>query len=74
MFDPMQAYNISAHTPSQGYQNLDEEQLAQRYGQAISARRPLSSRVLCQVGKLLIQIGEKLAAENTQIELNKDTA
>jgi hypothetical protein len=73
MLDPMQAYYVSAHTPSQGYQNLDEEQLAQRDGYVVSLR-PVSRRVLCRVGKLLIRIGEKLAAENPQIELSQKTA
>ena len=74
MFDPMQAYTISAHSPSQGYQNLDEEQFAQRYGQVVTFGRPVWSRVSVRVGKLLIHIGEKLTAENTSIEWSKDTA
>jgi hypothetical protein len=74
MLDPMQAYHVSTHTPSQGYQDLDEEQSAQRHGHVVVIGRPLSSRVLCQVGKFLIRVGQKLAEENTSIELSKDTA
>ncbi|MGC1377893.1 MAG: hypothetical protein WA821_16800 [Anaerolineales bacterium] len=73
MFDPMQVYYVSAHTPTQGYRNLDDEQFAQRYGHAVIVRRSPWSRVSLRVGKLLIHIGEKLAAENTQIELGKET-
>ena len=74
MLDPMQAYHVSAHSPSQGYQDLDEEQFAQRHGHVVVMARPLSNRVLCQVGKFLIRVGKKLAEENTSIELSKDTA
>jgi hypothetical protein len=74
MFDPIQAYYASAHTPSQGYENLDEENLAQRHGQiVVTARRSLRSRASVRIGKLLIYIGEKLAAENASIELSKET-
>lgn len=72
MLDPMQAYYASANPAPQDY--LDEEQFAQRYGRVVVAGQPLSSRLLCRVGKLLIRIGEKLAAENTNIELNKGAA
>lgn len=74
MLDPIQAYNISTHTPSQGYSDLNEEQFAQRHGRAVVCGRPLWSRVSVRMGKLLIRIGEKLAAENTSIEWSKDIA
>lgn len=74
MLDPMQAYYVSAHTPSQGYQNLDEEQLAQRHGQAVVVRRSVWSQVSVRVGKLLIRVGEKMAAENTQAKFNEEIA
>lgn len=74
MLDAMQAYYVSAHTPSQATPNLDEEQFAQRYGHVVVVGRPLWSQVSLRVGKLLIRIGEKLAAENTNIALNKGVA
>lgn len=73
MFDPMQAYYASAHTPTPTYQNLDEEQLAQRYGRVVGGN-PLWCQVWLRVGKFLIQVGEKLTAENTPINLHKETA
>jgi|GEM_PF-6498919 len=74
MFDPLQVYNISAQSSSDGYENLDEEHFAQRYGHVATLGRPLVGQVLYGVGKLLIRVGQKLASENTSIELSKDTA
>ena len=74
MLDPMQAHYVSAHTSSQGYENLDEEQLAQRHGQVVVLGRSAGKRVLVWMGKLLIRIGKKLAAENTQTKLNEEIA
>ena len=74
MLDPMQAYHLSAQTPAQGYQDLDEEQLAQRHGHVVAAGRPVLNQVSVRVGKLLIRVGERLAAENAQIEFHKEAA
>jgi hypothetical protein len=71
MFNPMQAYHASTH-PSAAYENLDEEQYAQRYGHVIG-ECPLWNRVWLWVGKILIHTGEKLTAENTPINWNKET-
>ena len=73
MFDPMKVYHASGQTPIPACQNLDEEQLAQRRGHVV-ASSPLWNRTRLRVGKLLIRIGEKLAAENTPIEWSKETA
>jgi len=74
MLDPMQAHYVSAHTPSEGYQNLDEEELAQRHGQVVVSRRSVWNPILVWVGKLLIRIGKKLAAEKTQTKWNEEIA
>lgn len=70
MYDPMQVHYASAQSPT--YQNLDEEQYAQRYGRVVKGN-PLWCQAWLRVGKLLIRIGEKLTAENTPIHLNKET-
>lgn len=66
MFDPIQAYYASAPTPAEEY--LDEEQFAQRYGQIVSTVPPFASQIRRRVGKMLIHIGEKLAAEPAPIK------
>ena len=67
MLDPVQAY-YATHTPARAPEVLDEEQAAQRYGVVVSAEMPLVARIRRRVGKALIQIGEKLAAEPTPIK------
>ena len=73
MFNPMQVYHASVQTPMPEYQNLDEEQLAQRCGHLVAWSR-LWNRTWLRVGKLLIRIGEKLTAENTPINWSNETA
>lgn len=70
MIDPIQAYYASAPTPQHEY--LDEEQMGQRHGQAVSGEPALVSRVRRRVGKVLIHIGEKLAAENASIKWSNE--
>jgi hypothetical protein len=70
MMDPIQAYYASAPTPQGEY--LDEEQMAQRHGHVASAEPALLSRVRRRVGKALIHIGEKLAAENASIKWSNE--
>lgn len=72
MFNPMQVYHASVQEPRPAYQNLDEEQLAQRCGHLV-AWSPFWNGTRLRVGKLLIRIGEKLAAENTPINWSNET-
>jgi hypothetical protein len=72
MFNPVQAYYASDHTPARTDQDLNEEQFAQRYGQVIG-ECPLWNRIWLWVGKILIDSGEKLTAENTPINWKQET-
>jgi hypothetical protein len=74
MFDPVHAYLASTHSPSGNSVDalsLNEEEYAQRHGRLIgppSAPGKLNLRL----GKLLIRIGEKLAGEDSAIELSRE--
>lgn len=70
MIDPVQAYYASTPTPQDEY--LDEEQMAQRHGYIFSSEPALVSRIRRRVGKVLIHIGEKLAAENAPIKWSNE--
>ncbi len=73
MFDPMQAYYASDHQPIEYFNDLDEEQHAQRNGHVV--RIPsLWSGLSLRLGKLLIRIGERLTGECQTVELSRETA
>lgn len=70
MMDPVQAYYATHTTPTD--EVLDEEQSAQRYGIIVSGELPLVGRVRRRVGKILIHIGEKLAAEPAPVKWSNE--
>jgi len=73
MFDPIQAYLASAHAPDENFDELllDEEQYAQRHGR-IAGPPYFRNKLSLRLGKFLIRMGEKLAGEDSTIELSRE--
>ena len=71
MFDPMQAYLASGHQPIEQFNDLDEEQYALRHGHVVGMHSS-PSRLSVQLGRWLIQIGEKLTGECRHVELSRE--
>jgi hypothetical protein len=70
MFDPMQSH-FCIHQPIENHNNLDEEQVAQRYGSTIKIPSLLGKLTLL-LGRLLIKMGERLTAEHSTVELSQE--